>query len=339
MLSKGLNIFILLAFSLLASSPSFAEMKTYDFTKAFIDCVNDHSADGKTLTTKGVAESALMNGTEVIGGAPLGSNYWAYMTCLNKANSGTSSSATTTKQSCPSKLFSIGTEGHKLFIPSGAEGKTVNIKGISFVCTSGIWSREGGGTPDTDLDPLDCDYDASDRVMQIGVCKFNLPATQHNGYATASFDAKNTISLEGFYSGELKAKCVDGVFQAVESSCERQTCQPAEEVEWRGGHSSGHHNKSFASCKGTVDANGFATLLQPETEFYRTEIGARLNTKIPKGEARFYCDEGKWKLPPSFGHDHLGNTFPTPSCSYKTQSELNCFSRKSSSGKTEYACL
>lgn len=339
MLSKGLNIFILLAFSTLASSPSFAEMKTYEFTKAFIDCVNGYTSDGKSLTTQGVAESALMNGTEVIGGAPLGSNYWAYMDCLSKSNSGTASSATETKESCPSSLYSLGSHGNKLFIPPGAEGKTVSVKGVTFACSSGVWTRQGVVQPGTDLDPEDCDQDDADRVMQVGACTFNLPITQHNGFATASFDAKNTMSIEGFYSGELKAKCVDGVFQAVETSCELQTCQANQEVEWRGGYKSGHHDKSFATCKGTVDANGYVTLIQPDTEFYRTELGARLYTKIPKGEARFYCDNGKWKQPPTSGRDHLGNSYPTPTCSYKTQAELNCFSRKSSSGKIEYACL
>lgn len=339
MLSKGINTLLITALFTFASSASSDEMKTYKFTKAFIDCVKNHSSDGASITTEGVAESALMNGSEVIGGAPLDNNYWLYMNCLSASNSGTESLTTEYQQSCPSLSYSLGSDGRRIFVPPGAEGKSVSVSGVTFSCSGGTWSKTGVSNPGADIVPDNCDLEESEQVLKVGVCEFNLPFTTHNSFATASFDAKNTLNLDGFYSGELKAKCVDGSFEVVESSCEVQVCQPNEEVQWRGGYRSGHLDKSFATCEGNVDPNGYVTLITPESQFYRTESSARSYTKIPKGEARFYCDNGKWKLPPSSGRDHLGNSYPTPTCTYKTQSELNCFSRKSSSGKTEYACL
>lgn len=339
MIIKGVNLLLFTTLFIFSGSSFSDEMKTYKFTKAFIDCVKNHSADGDSTTTKGVAESALMNGTEIIGGAPLDNNYWLYMNCLSGSNSGTESSFTETKSSCPSLSYSLGSNGNRIFVPPGTDGKTVSVKGVTFSCSGGVWSKLGLVDPSLNLDPEDCDLSESEQTLKVGVCEFNLPRTAHNSFATASFDSKNTINLNGFYAGEMKAKCVNGVFQVVESACEIQTCQPNEEVHWRGGYKSGHLEKSFAKCDGNVDSNGYTTLITPDSQFYRSESSARAYTKIPKGEARFYCDGGKWKVSPSEGTDHFGNSFPTPTCSYKTQSELNCFSRKSSSGKTEYACL
>jgi len=339
MLNKGVNLLLITALFTFAGSASSDEMKTYKFTKAFIECVKNHSSDSESITTKGVAESALMNGTEIIGGAPLDNNYWLYMNCLNASNSGSESSSTETKTSCPSLSYSLGSSGNRIFVPPGYEGKSVSVKGVTFSCSGGTWSKVGLVDPSLNLDPEDCDLSESEQSLKVGVCEFNLPVTTHNSFATASFDSKNTINLDGFYAGKIKAKCMNGTFEVVESYCEIQTCQSNEEVHWRGDYSSGRLGSSFAKCDGNVDSNGYAKLITPDSQFYRSESSARAYTKIPKGEARFYCDGGKWKVSPSAGRDHLGNSFPTPTCSYKTQSELNCFSRKSSSGKTEYACL
>lgn len=297
MLFKRINALLITVLVTFASSASSDEMKTYKFTKAFIDCVKSHSSDGESITTKGVAESSLMNGSEIIGGAPLDNNYWLYMNCLSVSNSGTESSLTETRQSCPSLSYSLGSSGNKIFVPPGAEGKSVSVKGVLFSCSGGQWSRTGVADPGINLDPNDCDLEESKQTLKFGVCEFNLPATTHNSFATASFDSKNTINLDGFYAGEMKAKCVDGEFQVVESSCDIQACEPNEEVQWRGGYRSGHLDTSFANCSGNVDANGYATLITPDSQFYRSESSARINTKIPKGEARFYCDNGKWKQP------------------------------------------
>lgn len=300
---------------------SAAQMKTYEFTSSFTECVKAQTSENTKYTTSGLAESALMNGSSVMNGSSIDGSYWTYMNCLDSSSSDTANSSSDTGTSCPS--FIVSYNGTKLRVPPALPGKTISIKGLNYQCVDGSWQKnttENYGLPTIA-------NDCSSTTIEISQCSFSLPEAASGRYSTVTYRSNSGTESSSFYDGEAVALCENGDYTIVSSTCEVQTCQQSVESSWSSTSSTSSYSGTTqgALCTGTIDAYGYAYTETPELRYFSGLDEAQEKTAISVGEARYYCTNNTWK--------ELAST-----CRLKQSQELSCSSRKDANGNYEYAC-
>lgn len=309
MYASILLFFVVITFSSLAKAD---ELRTYLFTSSFVDCVQSGRERSDTV---GSVDSSEMGGENVISGEKLDGQYWNYMNCLSKVNSGVNNESLRQTVSCPGAWVRWGASS--LYISPATHGKKVNLNGAVLSCNAGQWSASG--TNVTISDSPSGRNSCAVETKQIGACEYSLPSKPDGSSVKVFSNIVSGVSSNGFYSGEALFSCVDGVWSSqVESTvCEQQRCEIGEVVTWSSGD---------AVCDGVVDGSGRASLLEKENIYFSTLLEAKNKTKVQQGSASFSCSSGGWK-------------FVSGSCKQKTLNELVCKTRLTSTGMVEHFCM
>jgi hypothetical protein len=280
-------------FFLLFSSLSYGnELKSLDFTQAYITCVKAYSNESTTTQTAGIVDSGLMNG-ELLNG-DIDANYWSFMNCITPSVSGSGSGSVIVTNGCAPEVRKLSSPDIQVYLPFKQVGKTVNINGHTFSCNSTGWNfvssigqerRKG------------CDSAS----IQIDACTFNIPELNHNQGGVYE-------DLSSSKDGSLVAYCEDGNLNYGNSSCQSNTCNAGDRVTWVTQTSGGVY-----MCEGSVASNGLAIASPSEHKYFATEASARAFSVVPTGSAQFYCSDGKWQRIQGVG-----------SCNYKVPSAKVC---------------
>lgn len=310
-----LTLFIMLTYT---SHSSAEELKTYRFTKSFIDCVKKHSSDADKFTRPGSSDSALMNGTNVIDPRNLDGTYWNYMDCLSKSNSNTQSEFLDNSNSCSGKRFSIG--NREMYMPPAKDGKVVSLSNSVWLCQGGGW-KDITNSVAGDKPALNENKMCEETSIKKSQCEFNLPLTKHGQVAEYTYGKLHSEADTGYY-GKGTFNCSNGEFIAVNTECRVSSCADGEEVRWAGFDSSGQS----AICKGTVNSLGIALFETQASKLYPTEDMARERSRVVQGKGVFSCVNSKWE-------SSQGSI-----CELKDKEDLVCFSKSSGNGSKLYYC-
>lgn len=305
------------------------DKRIYGFTSEFVECVKGHSDESNEDEFPGNSVSGVMNGESLVS-APLGNNYWGYMNCLSRANSGQVNLNLTTKENCPE--LSVG----GLYLPPGLDGKRIGVKGRFFVCSSGSWSvdtpsvRVNGEIDNLPIyeEPAGCES----QTITVESCSFTFENPNEvlslNGETRNSSFGPLYGDVSGF-EGKANAVCENGDWVIKGSSCLPLNCQSGTSVRWVGEDNSGVDglDNVLANCSGDVLDNGSVTQSSSTTTYFSTEVLARKFTKSVAGNASFVCSKNQWVKNPNI----------TSQCSMKSREELSCFSIESN-GNIKHYC-
>lgn len=308
---------------LFPSTTTAADLRIYEFTAGFVDCVERHEDEKHDNASAGLAESALMNGNAALRG-DLKNNYWSYMNCLSDSTAGTRHRNLRTAATCPELHIELGKR--TLNVPPAVDGKRIGVAGVQWVCQSGQWQRHhgDGDTPTEPEEPAAC----AATTIQQAQCTFNLASRgHHEGISVESeSSALGDGGYSAFYQGKLRAMCVDGEFEVLEQSCQAQVCEVGQIMTWLATEDDDREGDDNAvSCFGPVEANGWVTQADEELRYYSQLGEARQKTKRRVGRAEYRCDSGRWQVELS-------------ECRLKRQQELHCDYRFDDNGNKEWAC-
>lgn len=293
-----------------SASGANTQLKAYKFTQSFVDCVK---AARPELATDSAVDSSTMGGDNIFSGGPINdAEYWAYMSCLNKNDSGVSNIDLPTSISCDGGWISRGKT--LFYIAPGNNGKSIVIEGDRYSCENGNWN--------SDVSPVSAEPQRSDAVCEDVKLTHNQCNFQMQGGVlgdTVSVTATNlSYSEGGFYSGTAVAVCtLNGWSFEGTPSCQIQECTPGQRVSWAG--------DAGAICEGVVSQDGEVNSRQIEPIFRATLEQALFDTKIPYGVASMYCKNGSWHIESS-------------NCAIKPQEQLVCKNRVNDAGLIEYYC-
>lgn len=293
---------------LLPFSSMAADMRIYNFTSAFIDCVKQHEQDEQKLSAEGASVSALMNGGESIPSGQIKTNYWSYMNCLSRSDSGTANESLPAGSGCPD--ISITSDYGELYIPPGMDGKIVNIRGYSWTCSGGSWQSTG----EPSLSKTGC----NSQVVTNNACRFEFAETRH-GQSVESWFGPKAGSINSTSEGYARASCNNGQLTITASTCAPSSCEIGADVSWV-------DLQTGAYCSGNVASDGTASSEIPHRLYFPTLDSAKLGTRVTTGTATFVCMSGRWSQK------------GTATCARKLVPQLNCSSLASATGGRKYYC-
>jgi hypothetical protein len=311
---------------LLAPSVSHAnnlDLRNYQFTADFINCVNRFESEGDRYDRPGNAVSGLMNGNAVFSG-PLGSDYWSYMDCLQPT--GSSSLNVDEAQICPG--LSLPVNGRTVYVPPGANGKTIGLAGRYWECQGEQWVRlsslpdyvdgTGGDIPDPNKDAC------SGAIISKDQCQFNLGESEHGRVVEKQFG--RFFGDDTSFNGRAIARCNNGSYETVELTCSPSSCKEGEVVRWGDSAASAQGQVTTSSrCEGEV-RNGVAEQSLTSVRYYSSPEMARDRTVILSGYAEFACHNDRW-VPLS------GSV-----CERKPPDEMSCQSARADNGSAKFYC-
>lgn len=306
MIKTGMLCVLLLSATANANA---SDMKVYDFTVDFVDCVKNYDAESDEYVRPGNSESSLMNGRATLNGGFDG-NYWGYMNCLSKSRGGTQNSTLQKGKTCP-ELY-VTTPRGQVYIPPGVDGKRVGVLGSFWVCNGSSWNADsgkilqpgGGGTPAPAIPSTDC----AAKVLTSGNCRFSFPAMTHGSALLKRYGPVH--GNPGTYEGEMVAQCTNGVMASVSATCSISQCVVGSAVSWGGITKSGQS----ALCSGSVSYDGSAVQQAGQRQYFSSIELALLGTKVVTGSAYFGCESGRWV--------NLGSA--NSICQLKAPVELSC---------------
>lgn len=300
----------------LHAEASRSDLRSYQFTSDFIDCVTRFEDDESEHSRPGKTVSSLMNGSSVLSG-PLGSGYWNYMNCLQPT--GTSNLNVDAARMCPG--LSLPIDGRTMYVPPGKDGKIIGLGGRYWECRGSDWVRisslpDGGAVSDPSK------KECPSTTLVEGQCQFNLDPTPHGRVVEKEFG--RYFGHDSNYNGSIMASCKNGSFEVVKSNCEPQRCQEGEIVRW-GGFGANSADSNSSRCEGEV-YNGIAEQSPPSTRYYPNLEMARDRTVILSGYSEFACRGDRW-VP-----------MPGSVCEQKRSEDLSCQGVRSDNGSTKYFC-
>ncbi len=319
----GKTLLSLLLFGLLVifGDVARADMERYEFTANFVQCVKANSGDQENYTTSGNSQSALMNGENLTNN--FRGTYWSYMDCLSKEEGGNSRSFVPTATSCPGVNTVIG--GHRIYTPPGVSGKRVQMAGVEWICQSGKWQRTSEGSGDTN-DGIDGDdtQHCGASVAQKDLCSFEIPEMRHGASLKVYTSPTPSGSDSPFLAnGEAVASCDNGRISLSRAVCQINECEVGQEVQW-------HARTAFGrqTCKGEVAHDGYVEQGEVERRLFSSIVEARTKTEILTGQAKFICDNGRWRK-----QDNVD-----ASCAVKPLAQLVCKAVPLQGGTYQYYC-
>lgn len=318
---------IILLFSIFFYNISFAsQLKIYDFTYSFVECVKSNSSQSDNYTRVGKVDSSLMNGEGIIVSSDLNGSYWDYMDCLSPSNSGTQNRNLEEALTCPGVNFNLS--DRRFYVPPSVDGKKIGIANRFWLCSGGSWRESDGvivipngqniNTP-TPYMSGDCESE----IIKSGRCTFELKEAKDGFNSEDQFGSIFGDDWNG-YSGNIIANCTNGSFRVMSNTCVIDQCISNEAVEWS--NSSGSSGDSLSTCKGNVSYNGDVVTGEQERQYFSSLKEAISLTKVNLGSATFNCREGSWVRPSS------------ALCRTKTSSELNCSSIKGAGDGDLFFC-
>lgn len=293
---------------LLPLSSMAADMRIYNFTSAFIDCVKQHEQDEQKLSSEGTSVSALMNGGESIPSGQIKTNYWSYMNCLSRADSGTANESLPAGGGCAD--VSITSDYGELYIPPGMDGKVVNVRGYSWTCSGGSWQSTG--------EPSLPDAGCNSQVITSNACRFEFAGSKH-GQNVESWFGPNAGTLNATSEGHARASCNNGQLTITASTCTPSACESGSEVSWV-------DLQTGAYCSGNVASDGTVNSNTPPRMYFPTLDSAKLAARVTTGAATFICTSGRWSQK------------GVATCAKKPVPQLNCSSLASATGGRKYYC-
>lgn len=316
-------VFFLALFFTQESSAAPNNLRNYQFTSDFVECVGRFSSEESLYSSPGRSVSSLMNGEGVFSG-PMGSNYWSYMNCLQP--SGTANSLVDASSVCPG--LSLPVNGKTIYVPPGKDGKTIGLSGRYWECQGSNWVRltslpsgsAGGGGYIPDPDPQNC----NSSIVSSGQCLFSIPETRHGRNFESQFG--RFFGDQSDFNGTISGRCENGSFRIDESSCERHKCRYQETVQWSGSSTSlDSPDFSRVRCEGAV-TNSYAEQKASPVRYYPTSEIARDRTSVLSGYADFACHNDRW-VP-----------LPGAVCERKPREELSCQGVRADNNSMKFYC-
>lgn len=305
---KAFAVSLFFCASLSSLSSMAADMRIYNFTSSFIDCVKQHAQEEQESSADGTSVSALMNGGKSIPSGQIKNNYWSYMNCLSRTDSGTANISLPVGGGCED--ISITSDYGQLYIPPGLDGKTVSIRGYSWTCSGGSWQPQA----EPELSNAECDT----QVVTNNACRFEFPGSRH-GQSVEDWFGPKAGDLSATSEGYARGVCQNGVLQISASTCAPSTCESGELVSWI-------DLQTGAYCSGNVAGDGTVSSTPPQRLYFPTLDSAQLRANVTTGAATFICTGGHWS-------QKGGAT-----CAKKTVTQLNCSSLASATGGRKYYC-
>ncbi len=298
------------------------DMRIYGFTSDFIACVKSHADESYNEMVPGNADSSLMNGAAQLGGGPLGSNYWSYMNCLSRTNSGTVNESLGASSGCGELKITLGSK--EFYLPPGLKDKRVGVAGRFFKCSSGKWSQADapyGGNEQEEDDNDSC----REKTKVIESCRFTFPDANHGVGKSDAFGP--IFGDDAEFEGSARASCDDGDWEVSSYTCQPTGCQSGEVVHWQG--YSQTHGLS-PTCSSEISEGGYAIQEERDLMYFASEETARSHTRILNGQSAFVCTRGSWVQDRGAGDSNY--------CEQKAPSELRCYSTLGPNGAKKYFC-
>jgi len=277
----------------LFSSFSFGNgLNTLEFTKAYIACVKAFEGESTDTETIGKVDSGLMNG-QILDG-DIDANYWAFMSCITPAVSGTTSTNVSTKNGCSPEVRDLISPDIQVYLPFKLVGKRAVINGHEFSCTATGWNFISSTGQER---RQEC---AATQTLS-NACKYDTPVLQHN----QGGEFFNTVAG---LDGSVLAYCDNGNLVTSSQSCVASSCEVGKRVTWHDQDANGIY-----LCEGDVAANGAVFASLDDIQYYSTADTAREHSIVPAGTAQYFCEDGDWKRSAAVG-----------SCRYKDPVEKVC---------------